>query len=125
LTVVGAEYHGILIKEGVKNQTIFDQVRVLGKKTGRKWTLLKIGVEVKNITRTVRMVQANLLIENGIPYYAHFYRDDELIVIFPERIFNASPEKSSWSELVSYGESLGIPKAELDFRPCRFKDESY
>ena len=82
-------------------------------------------VRPKKITQMIRLIQTNLLSENGVPYYAHFYRNNELIVVFPERVFHVPPDRNSWREMVSYGESLGIPKAELDFKPCIFNDETY
>jgi hypothetical protein len=121
----GSEYHGIIVRESIRDQTLFDEFRVVGRKTGKKWTLLKVSVEPKTFDRTVRLIQTNLLSEKGVPYYAHLYRDDELIIVFPEKIFRASPDKNSWSEAVSYGESLKVPRAELDFLPCRFEDETF
>jgi hypothetical protein len=121
----GVDYHGILIREGIQDQTVLDDMPILGRKTGKKWTLLKIRVEQTTIVKTVRLIQANLLSENGVPYYAHFYRDEESIVVFPERAFHISSDRNSWNETVSYGESLGVPRAELDFTPCRFQDETF
>jgi hypothetical protein len=120
-----SEYHGIVIKESIRDPTVLYEMKILGTKTGKKWTLLKIEVEPRSVDETIRLIQTNLLSEKGVPYYAHLYRDDELIIVFPEKIFRVSPDKNSWSEAVSYGESLNVPRAELDFRPCRFKDETF
>ncbi|HEX9197103.1 MAG TPA: hypothetical protein VF906_04845 [Candidatus Bathyarchaeia archaeon] len=40
----GVEYHGIIVREGIRDQTIFDRMIVLGTKTGQNWTLLKVGI---------------------------------------------------------------------------------
>ena len=119
------EYHGIIVRDGIRDQTIFDRMTVLGTKTGQNWTLLKVGIEAKSISQVIREIQPNLLTENGVPYYAHFYNDEELIVVFPEKVFHVSPDKNSWRDAISYGESLGVPRAELDFRPCRFREETF
>ena len=119
------EYHGIIVRDGIRDQTIFDRMTVLGTKTGQNWTLLKVGIEAKAISRVIREIQSNLLTEKGVPYYAHFYRGEELIIVFSDRAFHVSPEEDSWKEAISYGESLGVPRAELDFRPCRFRDETF
>lgn len=100
-------------------------MQVLGRKTGKHWTLLKVGVRPEMFDTIIDLMQANLLDERGVPYYAHFYRDDELIIVFPSKIFHVTPDKNSWSEAVSYGESVGIPKDELDFRPCKLTEETY
>ncbi len=119
------EYHGLIVREGIRDPTVFQAMTVLGTKTGQNWTLIKIGIEPKAISRVIREVQSNLLTEKGVPYYAHFYRGEELIIVFPDRVFHVSPEEDSWREAISYGESLGVPRAELDFRPCRFRDETF
>ncbi len=119
------EYHGIIVREGIRDPTVFQGMAVLGTKTGQNWTLLKVSVEAKAISRAIREIQSNLLTENGVPYYAHLYRSEELIIVFPHRAFHVSPDENSWREAISYGESLGVPRAELDFRPCRFRDETF
>lgn len=48
-----------------------------------------------------------------------------MIVVFPKRIFRISPDKTSRDDVISYGESVGIPRNELDFSPCRIRDETY
>ncbi|HZY94409.1 MAG TPA: hypothetical protein VFE98_06035 [Candidatus Bathyarchaeia archaeon] len=119
-------YHGIMIRESVKDQTLFEKMKILGKKKGKHWTLMRIEVRPDAIDRLIKSVRSNLLYEKGVPYYAHFYRDDELIIVFPERVFRvSSPDKKSWREVVSHGKLLGIPEGELDFTPCRFEDEKY
>ena len=100
-------------------------MRILGQKTGRNWTLLKIGIEPRSLASAISEIQANLLFEKGVPYYAHLYRDNELIIVFPEKVFRITPDKKSWRQAVSYGASLKIPVTELDFKPCRIEDETF
>jgi len=119
------EYHGIIVPQGIRNHAVFNELNVLGEKRGKEWTLLKVGIDPNNITRVIGLVQANLSSDKGVPYYAHFYRDNELIVVFPQRVFRVSTDRNSWTEAVRYGESVGIPRAELDFRPCSVQDETF
>lgn len=100
-------------------------MRILGEKRSSQWTLLKVNVNSNKIDETVALVRRNLLTVGNVPYYAHFYRDDELIVMFPERVFHATPNRSTWGQIVSYGNDRGIPAREMDIRPCRFEDETY
>jgi hypothetical protein len=71
----------------------------------------------------MKLVQKHLLTRPV--YYAHFYRDEELIVVFPRKIFRITPNRETWTRAVDYGKSLRIPEQELDFKPCRFEDETY
>src|SRR5438046_8801497 len=105
--------------------TAFRSTAVLGTNAGQNWTRIKIGIEPTAMSRVIREGQSNLLSEKRVPYYAHFHRGEELIIVFPDRAFHVSPEEDSWKEAISYGESLGVPRAELDFRPCRFRDETF
>lgn len=119
------EYHGIIISESLPDRSILNGVRILGSKRTGSWTLLRVGIESKQLKNIIQLVQRNLLTESGIPYYAHFYREGELIVVFPRRVFYLKPDRETWAPVVSYGKSLGIPENELDFTPCRFEEETY
>lgn len=58
-------------------------------------------------------------------WYNHLYNDEELIVIFKDKVFHVNPHKSSWGEMLEYGASLSIPTEQLDFWPNRFQDEAH
>ena len=118
-------YHGILVKEGIRDQSILDRMKILGQRVAGGWTMLRVAVEDVRLDETIGLIQENLLAENGIPFYAHFYQEDGLIVIFPDRVFQIRPDKASWKRALEYGKSVGIPSDELDFKPCRFEDETY
>ena len=125
MSTIADEYHGIIIREGLRDRSILDRMHILGSKNGKEWTLIRVGMSGKDLPDIVSVVQRNLLTERGVPFYAHFYNKEELIVVFPERIFHLKQEKSSWEPVVSYGKSLGISEKELDFKPCRFSEETY
>ena len=119
------DYHGIIIKQSLRDRSILDSVRILGKKTAKNWTMLRVLIRDEVLEKFAKQVQANLLTENKVPYYAHFYNQQTLIAIFPDRIFHLKPDKKTWGPATRYGRSLGISERELDFKPCRFEDETY
>lgn len=119
------KYHGIIIKESLLDQSILNNMRILGCMRAGSWTLLRVGVEKEQLKRIMELVQLNLRTENSVPYYAHFYRGNELIVVFPQQVFYMKPDSKTWSQAVTYGKSLGIPENELDFSPCKFEEETY
>jgi hypothetical protein len=46
----------------------------------------------------------------------HFWKGRGIIAIFKDKIFEFNyDDKATWSEAISYGTSLGIPKEQLDF----------
>ncbi len=116
-------YCGILIKEGLKDPSILEELNILGTKQGKNGRLLRIGVEESEIRETVRQIQEKLVRQPA--FYAHFYKDDDLIVVFPERVIHASTDKATWGPIIEYGRSVGIPERELDFKPCRPEDETF
>jgi hypothetical protein len=120
-----AEYHGIIIRESLVDPSALSAVRILGQRKGGEWTLLRVAVTSRTIEGTISRIQQELKVVDEVPFYAHFYRQDELIVVFPRRVFRIKPERGTWGPAVSYGRSLGITDDELDFNPCRFEDETY
>lgn len=119
------EYHGIVVEESLQDPAVLKTVKVLGRKRGRDWTLIRVGVGSHQLPMVVDRVKRSLRIVNGVPFYAHFYRADELVVVFPDRVFHLTPVKKTWGPAVAHGRSAGIPLEQLDFAPCRFEDETY
>ena len=117
------EYHGIIIREGLKEQSILDKMNVVGSKTDDEFTLFKVEIDENRLDKIITIVQQEL--KTDPVYYAHFYRDNELIVIFPDKIFRMTPDKSTWIAAIEHGKSLSIPEEQLDFFPCRIEDETY
>ena len=48
-------------------------------------------------------------------FYVHFYCENELIVVFKEKVFHITTDKITWTEAIAYGRSLGIREKQLDF----------
>jgi len=120
-----AEYHGIIVQGGLNDPSVLNATTLLGRKKGTAWTLLRVGLKGGLLLPVIEGLQASLKVESGVPFYAHFYRPGELIVVFPERLFRMTPEKETWTEATAYGQSVGIPEEQLDFAPCRFEDETF
>jgi hypothetical protein len=116
------EYHGIVVDVSQRDQSIFSRLKILGKKKTGDWTLFKVGVEPGRIERTIKQLQENMVEET---FYFHFYKDNELIVVFNNRTFRTTTDESKWREVIEYGKSLGIPEKQLDFYPCRIEEETY
>jgi hypothetical protein len=120
-----SEYHGILLDLEFKNKNFIKQFEVIGQKKSETnpWFMIKVKVPEEKIEEVVKKCQENL--SEDEPYYCHFYRDDEVIVVFKNKIFRVTPEKITWKPVIEYGLSLNIPIEQLDMKPCRFEDETY
>ncbi|PKM76556.1 MAG: hypothetical protein CVU90_12090 [Firmicutes bacterium HGW-Firmicutes-15] len=118
------DYHGIIVNVSQSDKRIFPRLEILSSRTIIPGILIlyKINIRPANLEETINHLQQNM---RGKLFYAHLYRNDELIVIFKYRIFKASPDKTTWQEVLAYGRSLHIPSFWLDFSPCRFEDEQF
>ena len=116
-------WHGILLDMEFSDPNFIDRFKLFAKRKSKTnpWTLF--GVEVRNseIENIFIEIQQNL--KSDKPYYAHFYNDEEIVVIFKEKIFRVSSHASTWTPIVEHGKSLNIPDEQLDFWPNRFQDE--
>jgi hypothetical protein len=112
------DYHGVLVKEGLRRPALLDQLPILDSRRTGPWTLVKFGVPAADLNGALELVQAALISEPT--YYSQIYSADRLIVVFPDRIFHATPDRASWSEAVRYGREKGIPEEELVFVPNLF-----
>jgi len=58
------DYHGIIIEQSLRDRSILDNIRILGKKSGKKWTMLRVLVRDDRLENFLKLVQGNLLTEN-------------------------------------------------------------
>ncbi len=114
-------WHGILIDKAFTEEFL-SSLKVIGKNKSDDWILLKIEVPDDHIEKSVQEIQKNM----DSDFYSHLYsKDGNLIVIFKEKVFRIKSDKSTWTEAIKHGKSIGIPEEQLDFYPCRFEDETY
>lgn len=111
------EFHGILLDVSFKDPHFLGRFKLFAKRKSvtNPWVLHGVVVPSNKIDEVVREIQANLI--PNAPYYGHFYRDSELIVVFKNIVFRITPNRSTWQEAIEYGRSLGIPDEQLVFEP--------
>lgn len=119
------EYHGIIVNKSLKDENLVKKLNIIGSKKSdsSNWTLLKISFPEDKLNEMIKFVQENLVSKEK--YYAHFYRDNELIVIFKDKVFHVTPDKSTWKPVIEYGLYLNISEEQLDMKPCRVEEETY
>lgn len=118
-----SEYHGNILETGFTDPRFVNEFRVFAKRKSptNPWTMHGVAVPAEGIEDVIVRVQKNLVPDE--PYYAHFYRDDELIVVFKERVFRIKTDESTWNDAIEYGRGLGIPDEQLVFAPNKLEDE--
>lgn len=117
------EYHGNLLDTEFKDPSFLNRFRIFAKRKSERnpWTMYGVIVPSERIEDVIKETQENLL--TNAPYYAHFYKDGELIIVYKERVFRVTSDRLSWGEAIEYGRSLRIPDDQLVFAPNRFEDE--
>jgi len=114
-------YHGIIIDQEFNDKSFPESFKVFAKKQDETWGIFGIEIEDSQLEESITKIQKNM--RSDEPWYAHFYNDKQLIVIFKNNVFRVEPHISSWKPIVDYGRELNIPGEQLDFWPNRFQDE--
>ena len=119
-------YHGILLNlQFNESDFIENNFNIFAKRKSatNPWILYGIEVGASDVDSSIARIQEAM--KGDEPYYAHLYNDEEVIVIFKEKVFRVTPHISSWTEIIEFGRNLGIPQEQLDFWPNRFQDERH
>ena len=124
------DFHGIVLNLSQKNRRLLSELEVLGRRNSLfgLLALYKVRVPAGRLEDTIVRVQRNMarrIVFFPQEFYAHFYRANELIVVFRDDVYRVTTDRSSWGDALDHGRALGISEKQLDFSPCRFEDETY
>ncbi len=114
-------YHGIIIDQEFKDKTFPNTFKVFAEKKDGSWEIYGIEIDDSELGATINKIQENIKTDEA--WYAHLYNDEQLIVIFKNKVFKVKSHISSWKPIIDYGKELNIPEEQLDFWPNRFQDE--
>lgn len=123
-------YRGIIIEQSLINKNILTNVKVLSKKiinerTTEVWNMLKVEIPEEKIEEFIKRLAK--VIKPHEPWYAHFYHEDprktNMIVVFSKEIILITKNKPE--KAVEYGLRIGIPLAQLDFKPNDILKETW
>ena len=119
-------YHGIILDLEFENPGIIEkEFKIFAKRKSKTnpWILYGIEVERDQIDNFIENMQREM--KEDKPFYAHFYDDEEMRVVFKGKVIIVTPDKSTWLPIIEYGRTLNIPEEQLDFWPNRFQDETH
>lgn len=110
------KYEGTIIQESLVDDRYLNTIEVTkywvtnDDNPEDRWHLLSVLVSEDDIKK----LSTNLKPAN---WYAHFWNGDDVIAIFPNKLFTFKhSDPSTWSEAIAYGKSLQIPIEQLDFK---------
>ncbi len=110
-------YVGVLIEQSLSDPAGLRGIEVLRRQRDPHgtWVFLLVRVVGEPATEAFAALQAGLRQQER--WYAHFFRGDELVVIFADAIFTMSTSPATWRPAIEHGRRLGIPPEQLDFVP--------
>jgi len=118
------QYHAILLDTEFKDAKFIKKWKELGRKHSRtnNWWQIKVEVPENMLKELITEGQKQLLSDK---FYFQVYRNNEVIIVFPKKIFHLTADRTKWKKLMEYGKSLGIPDDQMDIKPVRFEEETY
>jgi hypothetical protein len=82
------DYLGIVVRESLRDSSLIPPV--VASRRGADWTLLLVRIPVEELGREVAALRSNL--DRTDCWYAHFFREDELVVVFDDEVFRVSTD---------------------------------
>ena len=100
---------GIIVEESLVDRKVLSRLQILKSWEDDGYMLHDVLIDESSI----KDVQAALA--SG-PWYVHFWEGDDITIVYKEKIFQTKKgDKTTWTDAIAYGESLGIPDHELTF----------
>ncbi len=111
-----ASYKGTIVEESLLdnrllNSFTINKVRISNaEKPEDRWHLYEVEATPEQIDELATQLKPT-------GWYTHFWQGDNVIVAFPSKKFGIKySDQSTWQDAITYGESIGIPTEQLDFK---------
>lgn len=114
-------YWGIVIEQSLKDGSVLEDFDLLAKKQIGGWTFRLVSVPEHEMEAKLAKLQRHMIDVREDCWYAHFFKDETMFVVYQDRVFKTSVDPDGWREAVEHGLRNGVPLEQLDFKP-RTKD---
>lgn len=108
-------YLGIIIEQCLKDAAVVSRFPIVSVRRGKAWTFLLASVPEQSLAEHVRLLQQHMVTDDN--WYAHYFRGNDLVVVYRDAVFPVTTDPASWGEAVAHGLAAGIPLEQLDFTP--------
>jgi hypothetical protein len=115
-------FYGIIVEQSLKDVSIVQEFVILGDKQVGSWRLLLVSVPEAEINQKMKKLQNHMIGITEDCWYAHFFKDETLYVVYQDNIFQTTVFPQDWDEEIQHGMTHGIPIEQLDFRPRTIDD---
>ena len=103
---------GTIVENSLRDKSILENIEIVKTWKSDDWTLHEV-----RIMKDAAMRLAEYMDEG--PWYIHFWQDgsDDILVVFKNKTYTIKgSDKRTWADCVKYGQSVGIPIEQLDFK---------
>jgi hypothetical protein len=104
-------YKGIIVENSLNDTSVLDNLKVEKSWVDGSWKLHSVFISENQILKLSQSLKDG-------PWYTHFWipRKTSIKVVFRNKVFEIdSQDKTTWENVIAYGQSLNIPKEQLDF----------
>jgi hypothetical protein len=106
-------YLGIVVEQSLRDPQVREELQVVAVKHGANWSFWLDSAGADELDQHIKVIQTNMV--SAEHWYAHYFRGDELVVVFRDAVFRLRTDPATWEPAVTYGLAAGIPRNELDF----------
>ena len=104
-------YKGTIIEQSLKDVSVLNEMQIIEKneESSTGWILYTVLASKEQLLKLENLI-------NDYKWYTHFWNDQEIIIVFKDKIFEI--DKRNMSEIqkaVEHGIQIGIPEEQLDF----------
>jgi hypothetical protein len=104
-------YKGTIVENSLADRNILKRVKIIKTWQSEDWILQDV------LAEETQLEELGKALSDG-PWYMNFWipDSDEMKVVYKNKVFDLKiSDKSTWSEAIVYGKSIGIPEEQLDF----------
>jgi hypothetical protein len=107
-------YKACIVEESLSDNRILNDLKIVKvsitdeENSSERWHIYNSIVNERQIEELHKLLKPG--------WYVHFWRGNDMIVLFKGKKFNVKfKDKSTWKEAINYGLALKIPREQLDF----------
>lgn len=117
-----ANYKGTIVEESLLDNRLLNNFKINNlrisnaEKPEDRWHLYEVEATSEQIDELAIQLKPS-------GWYTHFWQGDDVIVVFPNKMFEIKySDQSTWQDAIAYGENIGIPTEQLDFKIDEYDD---
>lgn len=110
-------YLGVVVEQSLADRSFLDTVEVVHRERDPNGTWVFLLVRVPEAKGAAAFARLRAALHQDVPWYAHFFRGTELVVVFGDAVVSMTTDPATWGPALAHGARLGIPEAQLDFVP--------